>query len=160
MNKDEIEKLVKDRAVRLGFAPDQEWAWHQKVTAEGYKPSLKDHMNYILDEARRRGWLSEETLGPAALDYEAHYPLWADEISFPKRNAECYWEDFFTPVFGSSEGIYLDWDGINYEDSVGVEKEHKRQRVSCFKTLDTSLEAMERIGQLAGRLTWLSHNVY
>jgi len=159
MEPEEIERIVKRRAAEEGFDPDARLAWRKRTHADGWKPSLKEHMKYILDEATRRGWLSPEALGPAALDYEAHYPLWGDEISFPKRDAECYWEDIFTPVFGSSEGIYLDWDGINHEDTAPANPP-KKQRVSCFKSLSDDLAAMERIGELAGRLTWLARHTY
>ena len=38
--------------------------------------------------------------------------------------------------------------------------EPKKQRVSCFKSLSDDLAAMERIGELAGRLTWLARHTY
>lgn len=64
----------------------------------------------------------------------------------------CHFEMEGTPIFGGNEGIYLHINLIGHIDS----DNGPVQRLSCvtFKTLDTSLEAMKKMGILAGLMAF------
>ena len=144
-----IESNVRARAEKNGFDPDMFCAWWLKTRDPKAKPKMSELMQFVLDEAKRRGWLDE-----CNLDYEAHAPYKQDDFLVP--GGYCYDGCFyFTPTYGSCEGIYLDWD---FKTLLKDGQEYRH--LGCFKTLDESFESAEKMGCLAGRLEWLTRFIY
>ena len=135
-----IEKRVRERATRDGVDPEERWKWYLRCQ-EDEPVMASDMVKYITEEAKRQGWYED-----CALDYEADEPF----EDFPVKEEM---QHIFYPNFGGSEGIYLDWKCIECGG------ERKRHSVSCWKTLETSAKAMEAMGRLGGRLTYLANTI-
>ena len=142
-----LEVAIKERAAKNGFDPESYWARYCKVWEDGHKLKVSEYQQLIIDEMHRRGWEK-----PAQLDYEAH--LVYKEEDHVVDGADCWSE--FVVNYGNSEGIYIDW-GLNWYDEDG--KLHTK-KIGAFKTLGDNLDAAEQMGLLAGRLTWLSREIY
>lgn len=103
-----------------------------------------DLMNHVLEKVKESG------------NYERAEKI-IDYFLIESRNVlelSNYEFDFLAvAVFGSNEGIYIDCiiRGLFQEDN-----QDRSKWISCgiFKTLDTSLEAMQIMGELAGSLTY------
>ena len=84
----------------------------------------------------------------AILDYFS-----PDTYDSPKE-ITCDDFDVVTEVqFGGSEGIYLD---CYAEGRIQPECEKKRWHLGTYKTLETSLSAMQTLGALGGALTYFA----
>lgn len=78
----------------------------------------------------------------AILDYDSPKEITCDDF------------DVVTEVqFGGSEGIYLD---CYAEGRIQPECEKKRWHLGTYKTLETSLSAMQTLGALGGALTYFA----
>lgn len=144
-----MEAYIREKAAKHGFDPDIYLAHYRRRQEKGCKIMLSQWMKEFMDEVHRRGWAKG-----IGLDYEAGVrPLYGDD-----REVDCWdcWFEF-VPNFGGSEGIYVDWNLRYYDEKSG---NVMREYLSAFKTLDEDLPAMERMGLLAGRLTWLGRNLY
>lgn len=144
-----LEAYIREKASKHGFDPDIYIGYYKRRQEKGCKIMLSQWMKEFMDEVHRRGWT--ENIG---LDYEGGTrPVCSED-----REVDCWdcWFEFF-PNFGASEGIYVDWTLRYYDEASGkVVSEY----LSAFKTLDEDLSGMERMGLLAGRLTWLGRNLY
>ena len=144
-----VEDYIRENAVKHGFDPDIYIGYYKRRQEKGCKVMLSQWMKEFMDEVHRRGWT--ENIG---LDYEGGTRPVASE----DREVGCWdcWFEFI-PNFGGSEGIYVDWN-LRYYDPATVKI--VREYITAFKTLDEDLSGMERMGLLAGRLTWLGRNLY
>ena len=61
---EQIAAAYKDRFAKNGFDPKDMLAWYER-TRDGTPVTLREFLQKVLGEARRRGWLDE-----ANLDYE------------------------------------------------------------------------------------------
>ena len=136
-----VEKHIRERAVRDGLDPDERWKWFMRLQ-DGKPVMISEMVDYLCAEAKRQGWYDD-----CNLDYEASHP-------FEDREVTSDMTHMFIPNFGGSEGIYLDWDAKDWNGEKPVQF-----RVSCWKTLETSAKAMEAMGRLAGRLTYLANTI-
>ena len=102
--------------------------------------TLNDLIDYIDAEAKRNGWYAECELehGPS---HTRDNLVLTEEMQHQ-----------FILSLDRGEGIYLDWEYVDYNEYPPM-----RHKVSCLKTLETSAEAMEAMGRLAGRLTFLAN---
>jgi hypothetical protein len=95
-------------------------------------------------EARDAGQLNKLL---AIIDYE----LAADYCAVPVTNYE--FDVHFCCNYGGSEGIYIDaWIDGNFDEKQDP-NENKRAKIGTIKTLYTSLEAMQVMGEACGTLT-------
>lgn len=138
-----IEQRVREKAVRDGIDPDARWAWFLRIQED--KPvTLRDMLRYMVEEAKRQGWYEG-----CDLDYEAG---WVHEDCVVDADIV----HRFVPNFGASEGIYLDWEYQAYNPKTRQRETHS---VTCWKTLATTARAMEAMGRLGGRLTYLANTI-
>lgn len=136
-------------AKRKGFLPLFMWDRTLDCLMKGPRPieSVGERMEVILAEMERRGWDKE-----AELEYPSS--IIRKEEDFPTPEDA---EDRFVVTYGGSEGIYIDWELVWY-DTETLERTIKH--IGHFKSCDGGIATAESMGILAGRLTWLSHELY
>ncbi len=104
-----------------------------------------DLMNNVFELVKKNGSYDK---AEKIMDYflaESHYI----------RKLSNYQFDFCAvPSFGGSEGIYIDC----YINGIFDENDKESHKLSCgtFKTLETSLSAMQMMGELCGSLTYFA----
>lgn len=130
-----------------GFNPDETARLWISLKTSG-KVTMGCFLGEVEKEATRRGWVKEVS---DLLESKEFFIDYYEEAPFYE---DCVMEAVAAP--GSNEGIYVDFVCRWYDEQT---HEHKRKVAGCVKSLDTSLDAMARLGAFAGKITWLAYQM-
>lgn len=138
-----FKSILQGEAARLGFDADAAWERYLILSRNHGRITRTTHVMWVLEEAVNRGWLKEADIeGTPSLSQDS-----PSEVFFNAGEET----NVFSVVKGGSEGYVIEW-----KISLGEECVTRL----FFKTCGHKLDAVEKLGMLAGRLAWLCNTIY